>query len=422
MSMPVRGLAVVVVLCALSGCTAEGAPTDVARPVEDVVVGLLAPLSGPDAAIGTEQRRGAELAAEIVNDNHREIALPLAAGTGLPNLRGARIRLSVADTTGTASGAETQLGRLVDDLRPVAVIGGDRDAVAAAASQRAERLSVPFLDAGSSAAYLTEVGLDWYFRTAPSDRILSAAAFSLLARQSAGTVALVRPADGSHADIVSAIRELAAETDVQVAATVRVDAAGKSAAAAASKAVKVGPDAAVVIAGTRDAAVATVRELRERKPKLPVIGLGQGFTDPEFVTKASGSGEGVLRPVAWSADFAARNRAAGSVDELYQRRYGTPMTPVAAGAFTAVLALAAAADNAEATTPEAVRSALRAADLPGGELIMPWVGVHFAEGGQNERAAGVVEQIIDGKAKVVHPTELATTELIWPSSSSAKAG
>lgn len=91
MSMPVRGLAVMAVLSLLSGCSPAGA--DSSRPVQDVGVGLLAPLTGPASAVGAEQRRGAELAAEIVNDDHERVGLPLAAGTGLPNLGGARLRL-----------------------------------------------------------------------------------------------------------------------------------------------------------------------------------------------------------------------------------------------------------------------------------------------------------------------------------------
>jgi branched-chain amino acid transport system substrate-binding protein len=90
------------------------------------------------------------------------------------------------------------------------------------------------------------------------------------------------------------------------------------------------------------------------------------------------------------------------------------MTAAAAGAFTAVMTLATAIDSAAAREPEAVRGALRAADVPGARLIMPWVGVRFGAGGQNEHAAAIVEQIDGEKTHVVHPAELATAELVWP--------
>jgi branched-chain amino acid transport system substrate-binding protein len=418
MSMPVRGLAAVAVLCVLSGCTTAG--SDAARPVQDIGLGLLAPLSGPDSALGADQRRGAELATEIVNDDHHQVALPLAAGTGLPNLGGARLRLSVADTGGTTAAAETQLDRLVTDLRPVALIGGDRNEVAAAAGQHAERLRVPFLDAGSSASYVAEVGLDWYFRTAPNDRMLGAAVFSLLTRVSAGRIALVQPADGRHTDLAAVIGELAADAEVDVVATVRSQEGAEGPSGAAAKVEKSGVDAAVVIAATEAEAVALASALEDRVPALPVIGVGPGFTGSGFAEAAGEAANGVLRPVPWSAEYASRNKAAGTVDELYQRRFGTPMTAAAAGAFTAVMTLATAIDDAAATDAAGVRSALRVVDVPGTRLIVPWVGVQFGAGGQNERAAAVVEQFDGEKVHLIHPVELATAPVRWPGLKSAR--
>ncbi len=116
----------------------------------------------------------------------------------------------------------------------------------------------------------------------------------------------------------------------------------------------------------------------------------------------------------WSVEFATRNRAAGAVDQLFERRFGAPMSAIAANTFAAVLALATAIDDAAATGPAEVRSALLAADIPGRRLMMPWLGVHFDGGGQNGRAAAVVEQIVGGKVRVVQPAELATGPLAWP--------
>ncbi len=410
MSMPVRGLAVVAALCLLLGCSSAGSGDG--RPVQDIGIGLLAPLSGPDAALGTEQRRGAELAAEIVNDDHERVMLPLGAGTGLPNLGGARLRLTVADTTGTPSKAEEQLERLVTDLRPVALVGGDRDEVAAATGQRAERLRVPYVDAGSSAGYVAEVGMDWYFRTAPSDRMFGESVFSLLTRVSAGSIVLVKPADGAHTDLAALIGELAGAAGVEVVTTVKAERGVDGASAAAGAANKAGADAAVVIAASGDDAELLATAFGKRASKLPLIGLGPGFAVAEFDDDAR-----VLRPVPWSAEYASRNKVAGTVDELYRRRFGDPMTPAAASAFTAVMTLATAIDDAAAANPGAVRAALRAADVPGTRLIMPWVGVHFGSGGQNERAAAVIERVDGDEVRLVHPAELATADLAWPSDS-----
>jgi branched-chain amino acid transport system substrate-binding protein len=305
------------------------------------------------------------------------------------------------------------LDRLVTDLRPVALIGGDRDEVAAAIGQRTERLRVPFVDVGSSSGYVTEVGLDWYFRTAPSDRMLCAAVLSLLTRVGAGSIALVRPADAQHADLAAVVSELASEAGVDVA-NVRAGDGSKGAKAAAARVAKVSPDAAVLIAASAEDAAELVKAIGARKRELPLIGLGPGFNAPTFAEEAGDAADEVLRPVSWSPEFASRNKAAGIVDELYQRRFGAPMTAAAAGAFTAVMTLATAIDAAGASDAAGVCKALRKVDVPGTRLIMPWVGVHFGPGGQNERAAAVVEQLDGESVHLVHPAELATASLDWP--------
>ena len=53
-----------------------------------------------------------------------------------------------------------------------------------------------------------------------------------------------------------------------------------------------------------------------------------------------------MRSVSWSTEAAERNPAAQAVTGLYQRRYNSPMTEAAASAFTAVMTVAQAVNNA----------------------------------------------------------------------------
>ncbi len=225
------------------------------------------------------------MAIEVVNDKHRQIPLPLASSAGLPRLHGARLRLNVVDSAGSPDAATVQLDRLIADLRPVAVIGGDRLPVAVAASQRSERLRVPYVDAGSTATALTENGSDWYFRTSPDDRMLGEAAFSLFTRVAiAGTptrkVTLVQPAGGRLDDLAVVVQELAAEANVQLVRVVKQAPGGQ--AGAAAQALGAGAQATVVIAPpgrrgrhdqgatqTQPAATADRARPRLRRPGIP---------------------------------------------------------------------------------------------------------------------------------------------------------
>ncbi len=55
-------------------------------PDGPVRIGVILPLSGTAASVGTDEQAALRLAVELINQDRPEVALPLAAGTGLPNL------------------------------------------------------------------------------------------------------------------------------------------------------------------------------------------------------------------------------------------------------------------------------------------------------------------------------------------------
>src|SRR5918912_1131265 len=86
----------------LMGSAAVAAATlFLVQPVSaaDIVkIGTLWPLTGNAAAAGQASKAAAELATEIINNAHPELAnLPLAKDAGLPNLGGAKLELTFVD-------------------------------------------------------------------------------------------------------------------------------------------------------------------------------------------------------------------------------------------------------------------------------------------------------------------------------------
>src|SRR5262245_31531716 len=171
------GLAAAVALVGAVPACSSG--NDQAAATGEVRVGLLAPISGTHAAEGRAVVQGAQLAADVVNGSYPAIQLPLAAGTGIPAVGGAKLRLISADSRSDVTLGGRQAADLV--ARNVAGIVGAYDvAVTQAASQRTERSGVPWINGDTSARYLTDLGLDWFFRIGPSDRSYGEAFFSLL--------------------------------------------------------------------------------------------------------------------------------------------------------------------------------------------------------------------------------------------------
>ena len=152
-----------------------------AQPVAEVKIGVIYPLTGPGAAVGAELRSALELAVDIINNGAPGVIdLPLAGGKGLPNLKGAKIKLVFADHQANPQTGATEAERLITQEKVVALVGSYNSAVTATASQVAERAGIPFLNPESSSASLTARGFKWFFRTTPHDDLFVHNAFEFL--------------------------------------------------------------------------------------------------------------------------------------------------------------------------------------------------------------------------------------------------
>jgi branched-chain amino acid transport system substrate-binding protein len=401
-----RSLAAAGVTLALASCTGGPAP-QLPGGSSEVRVGLLVPLSGPRASFGREALQGAQLAGELVNDAVT-VPLPLGPGTGLPGLGGARLRIVPADTGGEPERGATDAARLVSAQGVAALLNVGDTQVTAAASERTERIGVPFVDAGAPAEFLTERGMDWFFRTGPTDRMLGEQLLSMLQRTTGGAtgrLAIVRSSDASGTDMSAALESLAREGGYDVVADVSLTAGG--APAAVDHLRQAAPDA-IIAATTQPAdATALLNGFSSRGWHPPVtMAMGAGFAQRAVLGDIADAA-GVLRSGSWSEELVSRNPVVGQVAGLYKRRFGGSMTETAAKAFTATLTLAQAIDAAGSSDAADVRAALMALDVPGRDTIMPWDGIEFDETGQNAEAGAVVERLAQGSAHIVFPPELA---------------
>jgi branched-chain amino acid transport system substrate-binding protein len=318
-----------------------------------------------------------------------------------------------------------EAARLVAEERVVGLVGAYDAEVTEVASQRSERLQVPFVNGDSPAGYLTERGLDWFFRTGPTDRMFGEALFSALGQVAPGTdqVAVLYTNDRPGNVVADLTEELAREGGVGLVAKVPTQPGDGDAAADVQvlRAAPEQPDAVFAVASARGDATRIIKSFRQVGYTPPgILAFGAGFLPGEVFAAAGQDAEGLLVGTAWSGEAAARNPIARPVMQLYEERFGRPMSEVAAGSFTAVLVLAEAINNAGSTEPQRIRAALLNLDIPGRELIMPWSGVRFDASHQNIAAAGVVEQRIRGRFRVVFPGELRQAPAVWPLSQLAQ--
>jgi branched-chain amino acid transport system substrate-binding protein len=359
-----RALCLALVVFA-AACTGSD-PAPETTSVDEVRIGVLAPLSGKDKAV-----RGASEAARLVS----------------------------------AEGA-------------VGLVGAYHANVTNSASQRSERLRVPFVNGDASAEFLTEGGLDWFFRTGPTDRTLGESFFSALGvvgGRSVRSVGILNAGDQPGTVAGNLIRELGEQGGFQVT-RVTFPPEQQDLTTPVSQVRGARPDAVFVVASTPDQtkrALETFGRLGYTPPGLLVFGAG--FFETPVLQAAGDASRGLLASAGWSREVAARNPAAKPVIELYEQTYGSPMSEVAADSFTAMLTLAKAMNDAGSIEPDRVRTALLNLDIPGRDTIMPWNGVRFDATHQNTGAAGVVEQFdVNDALRVVFPDELAQEPAKWP--------
>jgi len=153
------------------GCPAESPP-----PAEKTVrIGAVYPFTGPSAASAEDIRAGLELAADILN-GLIELAPPMGDRNATNGDR--TIELVFRDSKGDEIEAVRQVEDLVANEGVVALMGCYNSNVTAAASEQAEIMKTPFLNATSTSPILTRRGLKWFFRTTPDDAVFAANFFA----------------------------------------------------------------------------------------------------------------------------------------------------------------------------------------------------------------------------------------------------
>lgn len=122
----------------LTGCSAA---TGNARGGGTVTIALGGPFSGPDRAIGTQIRAGAQLAADQIN---------AADGISAGPRKGARIEFVEYDDADQPARAAANARRYVDDQRIDAFVGSGLSDASIAAAPIAGRAGLPYLSAYAS--------------------------------------------------------------------------------------------------------------------------------------------------------------------------------------------------------------------------------------------------------------------------------
>jgi branched-chain amino acid transport system substrate-binding protein len=388
---------------------------------QEIKIGVLYPLTGAAASTGAELKGALELAVDIVNNGAKDIPdLPFSSGGGLPNLKGAKIKLVFADHQGNPQIGATETERLITQEKVAAVVGAYFSNVTATSSQVAERYKVPYLNPDSSSTSLTARNFKWFYRITPHDDLFVHNFFEFFKDLEAkkgikvGQVALFNENTLWGNETAKLENKLAEERGVNVVKSVSYPAKSTQL-TSEIQSLKAGKPQVVLQSSYLGDAILAMKTYKELNfsPDM-ILANNAGFTDTEFIRTLGQDANHIITREVWSLDLAKSKPLIGQVNELFRSRYKVDFTGNSSRTFTGLLTLADAINRAGSTEPEAIRKALSETNIDGKNTIMPWKGIKFDQQGQNTLGSGILVQIVDGKYHTIWPFNLATREVIWP--------
>ena len=395
-------------------------PLAVLAQPREVVIGLIYPMSGPQAQGGTDAKPAFEIAAEIVNGTV-DIPLPFYQGLkGMPGLKGAKVRLVWADHQGKPALGQAEAERLITQEKIHALVCCWHSSVTAVASQVAERHGIPHLTAESSSPGLTERGLKWFFRTSPHDGHFTQAMFDFFRDFQKKRSVTLKTLAITHEDTLFGVdsgktqKELAKKYGYEVVLDLAYRANAPSLQSEVQRVKAANADVWMPTSYQTDAIlfVKTSREL-DYNPKM-IMTQNAGHLSSDFVTQVGKEAEGTMSRAPFHTDLIDKRPAAKAVQALYSKRAGKDLYDNPARAFTGFMTLLDAINRAGSTDPEAIRKALVATNIPGDQLIMTWDHIRFDEKGQNTGVKAIIVQLQGGKYHTVYPFDLAAREVLYP--------
>jgi branched-chain amino acid transport system substrate-binding protein len=416
MRHPVATLTALAVLLAL----AVGLPTGVAAQPKEVVIGVLYPMSGPNAQPGIDNKPVFEIGADLAN-GAADLPFPFYQKLkGMPGLKGAKVRLIFADHQGKPELGQAEAERLITQEKVHALVGSWHSGVTATASQVAERYGIPFVNPESSSPGLTRRGLKWFFRTSPHDEHFTQAMFDFFRDFEKKRSVKIKSAGLTYdtslfgADSGKVMKALAQKYGVEVVLDLQYKERSTSLQSEVQRLKAANPDVWMPTSYQTDAIlfVRTAKEL-DYNPKM-IMAQNAGHLSPDFLQAVGKDAEGTLSRAPFSTDLISKRPVATALNALYQKRHGKDLYDFPARAFTGFMTLIDALNRAGSTDPEAVRKALAATAIPGDQLIMTWEGVKFDETGQNTQVRAIIIQLQGGKYHTVWPFDAATRDVLYP--------
>jgi branched-chain amino acid transport system substrate-binding protein len=383
-----------------------------AAPSNELVLGAIYPLSGPQAQGGKEELAGVKAALQVAQ-----------SGGALK----VRVRLDVVDAN-TPQAAAAAVDHLVRDDHVAAILGTYGSTLSAAASARAEELKTVYWETGAVADPIT-AQRRYVFRTVATGSALGRMAVTFThdvlmpnSKLRSPRVVIIRVNDIYGRSVGGGEQTLASSLGISVVDVIEYDPHAYDPAVIASRVAADHPDFVWDVSYLDDGVAIWQALLRQHVALKGAVGTSSAFCMPAFSQLLGAASVGVYaadKPDAGISDAALSSAGLALLSQarsIYGRdNGGASMTIPAVAGFVGGWTLFhnVLAGMSASATAESIRLAALQVDVPVGDTINGG-GVRFGgpgalDAGQNSRAAAVVGQWqAVGVMRIVYPPAYAT--------------
>ena len=363
-------------------------------------VGLLLPLSGLQAGIGQDCKRGADIAPAIFKS------------IGLPALT-----VIDGDTESNVDTARARAEKLIGDGAQL-LIGAFDSGQTTAIAQVAEQKGVPLVINIAGAPQITEQGYKFVFRNFPTGPMIVGDAFANQKQvfEAAGaapkTVVFMHINDTYGTAIAGAVDHVLPKFGMPytIVEKISYDPAARDLSVEVAKAKATNADALLVVSRLNDAMLMTRELVKQRWTPEAILSMGPGWYEDQYLKTLSKLSDGPISFVPWYDPHKKLTPVLEAA--LAKADPGINLNTNHIFTFEALLVAADAYKRAGSTDPKALAEAIRTANITDNVSIGP--GIRFDAKGQNDKVKDGAIQNVGGKLVTLAPPEAANAKPVWP--------